>query len=252
MKTIRLKHSVTVEQYLANDLSPIEREAFEHDLNTNPELESEFRFASSIDRALRQEEILDLRRKIQKVMKESKQTKADPIIIRYRPNRIWYAAASFLIIATFAATMLISNYRHSSPESLFKKYYTSENIIDITRSGNTNLVEAVMRFQKKEYDMASRLFSEILDNDSRNMAVWFYYGISCIETENYGKAEKAFNEIINNKYNLYVEHAEWYLALTYLKDKKMDKAITAFKKVADNSENFHRQNAAHILKNLKK
>jgi tetratricopeptide (TPR) repeat protein len=121
--------------------------------------------------------------------------------------------------------------------------------VDQTR-GDQNIVEAVLKFQQKDFKMASVLFKNILDKDNSNIAVWFYYGISNIETQNYENSIKAFNTIIGQNDNLYIEHAEWYLGLCYLKNNQKDKAIDQFAVVASNSENFHQKEAKDILEKL--
>ena len=94
------------------------------------------------------------------------------------------------------------------------------------------------------------MFKSILDKDNSNIAVWFYYGIANIETQNYDNSIKAFNTIINQNDNLYIEHAEWYLGLCYLKNNQKDKAVDQFVVVASNPDNFHRQEAKNILDKL--
>jgi tetratricopeptide (TPR) repeat protein len=140
--------------------------------------------------------------------------------------------------------------RNISNDALFEQYYSSENIVDQTRS-DQNIVEAVIKFQQKDFRKAAVLFKSIIDSDNTNIAVWFYYGISNIETMNYDNAIKAFNTIIEQNDNLYIEHAEWYLGLCYLKNNLEDKAIDQFAVVASNPDNFHRQEAKNILEKLK-
>jgi tetratricopeptide (TPR) repeat protein len=111
-------------------------------------------------------------------------------------------------------------------------------------------VKAVIKFQQKDFRSASVLFKSILDKDNSNIAVWFYYGISNIETHNYNDAIKAFNTIIKQNDNLYIEHAEWYLGLCYLKNNQKDKAMDQFAVVASNPDNFHQQEAKNILEKL--
>jgi len=121
--------------------------------------------------------------------------------------------------------------------------------LDQTR-GDQNIVEAIIKFQEKDFASASVLFKSILDKDNSNIAVWFYYGISNIETKNYDNSIKAFNTIIKQNDNLYIEHAEWFLGLCYLKNNQKDKAIDQFVVVASNPDNFHRQEAKNILEKL--
>jgi tetratricopeptide (TPR) repeat protein len=161
----------------------------------------------------------------------------------------WYAAASMLALCAVAATLYLQTPRTISNDSLFTQYYNSENIVDQTRC-DQNIVEAVIKFQQKDFKMASVLFKNILDKDNSNIAVWFYYGISNIETQNYENSIKAFNTIIGQNDNLYIEHAEWYLGLCYLKNNQKEKAIDQFAVVASNPDNFHRQEAKDILLKL--
>ena len=112
------------------------------------------------------------------------------------------------------------------------------------------MLEAVIRLQQKDFATESVLFKKILDKDNSNIAVWFYYGISNIETKNYENSIKAFNTIIKQNDNLYIEHAEWYLGLCYLKNNQKEKAIDQFMLVASNPDNFHRQEAKNILEKL--
>ena len=123
--------------------------------------------------------------------------------------------------------------------------------MDQTR-GDENIVEGVIKFQQKDFAKASVLFKKILDKDNSNIAVWFYYGISNIETKNFNNSINAFKTIILQNDNLYIEHAEWYLGLCYLKNNQKEKAITQFEVVASNPDNFHRQEAKNILEKLQK
>jgi transcription elongation factor GreA-like protein len=139
--------------------------------------------------------------------------------------------------------------RQISNDALFSQYYNSENIVDQTR-GDQNIVEAIIKFQQKDFAQASVLFRSLLNKDKSNIAVWFYYGISNIETKNFTNSINAFNTIISQNDNLYVEHAEWYLGLCYLKNNYKNKAIRQFMAVASNPDNFHRQEAKNILEKL--
>jgi tetratricopeptide (TPR) repeat protein len=148
-----------------------------------------------------------------------------------------------------AATLYFQTGRSVSNDDLFVQYYSSDNVLDQTR-GDENIVEAIIKYQQKDFQSASKLFKRIIEKDNTNMAVWFYYGISNIETNNVNNSIQAFNTIINQKDNLYIEHAEWYLGLCYLKSNLKDKAIDQFVSVASNPDNIHQQEARDILERL--
>jgi tetratricopeptide (TPR) repeat protein len=247
--TINFKHSASIEQFLANEMAPAERTAFRKELRSNPDLAEELKLAQSIDSALVRDDIIEVRQKLIAVINANRVIKAEIPVVHMHTRKWWYAAASLLVLCAVAATLFFQTNRHISNDALFTEYYNSENIVDQTR-GDENILEAVIKFQQKDFATASVLFKTILDKDNSNIAVWFYYGISNIETKNYDNSIKAFNTIIKQNDNLYIEHAEWYLGLCYLKSNQKDKAIDQFAVVASNPDNFHRQEAKNILEKL--
>ena len=248
MKT-KFKHSASIEHYLANEMAPSERTAFKKELSSNSELAEELKLSQTIDSALMRDDIIELRLKLIAAINAGRVVKEEVPVVHMYTRKWWYAAASMLVLCAVAATLYLQSPRNISNDSLFTQYYNSENIIDQTR-GDQNIVEAVIKFQQKDFRTASVLFKSILDKDNNNIAVWFYYGISNIETKNYDNSIKAFNTIIKQNDNLYIEHAEWYLGLCYLKNNQKDKAIDQFVVVASNPDNFHRQEAKNILDKL--
>jgi len=244
-----INYSVSIEQYLANELVPPKRLAFSKELQSNPELASALKLSQSIDSALERDDIIDLRRKLIAAINAGRVVEEEVPVVRMYTRKWWYAAASMLVLCAVAATLYLQTPRTITNDSLFSQYYSSENIVDQTR-GDQNIVEAVIKFQQKDFIKASVLFKSILDKDNSNIAVWFYYGISNIETKNYENSIKAFKTIIEQNDNLYIEHAEWYLGLCYLKNNQKDKAIDQFTDVAANTDNFHHQEAKNILEKL--
>jgi len=247
--TNKFKHSATIEQYLADEMTPSERVAFNKELISNPDLSKEMKLSQSIDAAILNDDILDLRQKLILAIDAGRVVKAEVPLVRMNTRKWWYAAASVLVLCAVAATLYLHAQRQVSTDSLFSQYYNSENVVDQTR-GDQNIVEAIIKFQQRDFAKASSLFKSLLDKDNSNIAVWFYYGISNIETKNFNNSIKAFTTIIRQNDNLYIEHAEWYLGLCYLKNNYKQKAIAQFVAVASNPDNFHRQEAKNILEKL--
>ncbi|MBK7172093.1 MAG: hypothetical protein IPH84_02405 [Bacteroidales bacterium] len=246
------KYSAIIEKFLTNDLAYAEKKSFEKEVTTNKELSEELILTKSIDAAISNEDILDLRIKLLAARKEAGLTQSAKPKVRTLWKKYWYAAASIILLATVGSVFIFAFNDTGTNDSLFKQYYSPDNLIQITRSSDANIVEAIIKFQERDYTSASRLFGQILENDTTNFAGWFYYGISCIETSDYLKAENAFNRIIQNEGNLYSEHAEWYLGLSFLKSNQMVKAKMQLEKIAANPDNFHRKDARHLLKQINK
>jgi tetratricopeptide (TPR) repeat protein len=247
--TTNFKHSASIDQFLANEMAPAERAAFKNELRSNPDLARELKLAQTIDSAILRDDVIELRQKLIAAINAGKGSKTEVPVVRMNTRKWWYAAASLLALVAVSATLYLQTNRNLSTDSLFTQYYNSENIVDLTR-GDENIVDAVIKFQQKDYATASDMFKKILTKDDSNIAVWFYYGIANIETQNYENSINAFTTIIKQNDNLYIEHAEWYLGLCYLKNNQKDKALDQFVAIASNPENFHHQEAKNILEKL--
>jgi len=149
MKKI-FKHSTSIEQYLSNEMNPAEALAFGKEIKSNKDLEEELVFSQSIDDALRQDDIIDLRQKLITAINASKAAKHESKTVQLNTRRWWYAAASLLALCAVTATLIWQTNRGTTTDSLFSQYYNSENVVDQTR-GDENIVEAIMKFQKKNF-----------------------------------------------------------------------------------------------------
>lgn len=248
--TRKLKYSQLIERFLAGEMKEDELRWFSNELKSNAELSIELKLDNDLDKILLDEDVVEFRRKLLSIFNENKQLNT-PGIVRLQPRK-WQlaAAAAIAVLMITGGALLFTQQRSYTPEKLFSMYYDSDRSIELTRSGNANIVEAVLKFQQKDFQGASLQFAEILDRDSSNMAVWFYNGISYIETDRIDDAIKAFSYIVDDRNNLYVEHAEWYLGLCYLKNEQIDSAVNEFRNIAVDQNNYHKKEAAKILENL--
>jgi len=249
--TKKLKYSRLIERFIAGEMNEDELRWFGKELQSNAELSGELKLDKDLDSILMDEDVVEFRRKLISVFNESKQKNSSSRVVRMQPRR-WQiaAAAAIAVLMIVGGTILLTQQRSFTAEKLFSMYYDTDRTIELTRSGNANIVEAILKFQQKDFQGASLLFAEILDKDSSNIAVWFYNGISYIETNRIDDAVKAFKYIIDDKNNLYVEHAEWYLGLCYLKNEQIDFAVEQFRKIAADQKNYHNKEASKILEKL--
>ncbi len=247
--TRKLKYSQLIERFIAGEMNEDELRWFSNELQLNTELSIELKLDKDLDKVLLNEDVIEFRRKLLSIYDEKKQSA--PKVVRLQARK-WQlaAAAAIAVLMITGGALLFTQQRSYTPEKLFSMYYDSDRSIELTRSGNANIVEAVLKFQQKDFQGASLLFAEILDRDSSNMAVWFYNGISYIETDRIDDASKAFKFIIDDKKNLYGEHAEWYLGLCYLKNEQIDFAVNQFRKIAVDPNNYHKEEAERVLDKL--
>lgn len=245
----KTSHSHSIEQYRFGPMSESERFDFEQELITNPQLNQEFQLDIEIEASLKQYDIIDLRRKLLHVMHEEKALVKLPIKKSFQSH--WYMiAASITFLILLGGAFRLMNPVTYTNNTLFEMYYTGENAHNLTRSaGNTN-DEAMSKYRAGDFNGALILFNEILDKDADNIYIRYYTGLASIETNQNEKAAKEFQYIIRQKNNLFVENAEWYLALSYLKNNKVKESKALLTQITNNASNTHKKEAAQILKRI--
>ncbi len=249
---IRAKYTKLIDDYRDDNLTFSEKQEFERALKNNQQFNDELNLHIDLDDALADEQIVDFRATLIDAQHDyNKSQKHKPNVIKmYRKYR--YAVASVVLLLMIVGSIMIINPRNYSNEKLFQMYYKRGDAIGITRSGDANVVDAVMKFHEGDYQNACTLFGELLKEDASNIAVRYYYGIASIETQNYDRAIQQFRDVIEDDNNLYVEYAQWYLGLAYLINKEDDKALTQIKAIASNPNHFYSDEASKLYDKIKK
>ena len=209
----------------------------------------EYHLEQELDAALRETDIMDFRALCLEAQEEVKVMHSSGAKVVQLVRKYWYAAASVILIALIAGGLLIFQTGKYSDQKLFKMYYKSGEI-GIKRSGNANMVEALMAYSKKDFVTAAQAFEQVLSNDPANIPVKYYCGISNIEIGDYTRAIQLFKQIIENKDNSYVEYAQWNLGLTYLANNQESDAVKQFKLIAAKENHSYHNQAVSILDKL--
>ena len=177
---------------------------------------------------------------------------SSPTSINFQKDilKTWHlAAASFALIVVVGGLWYILSNKPYSTERLVTKYYKPAKSILQYRSLELNsddaLKEAFNFYQQNDYVNALKYFNS-LDNQ---ITAKFYSGICYIELEQFDDALESFEFVINDKDNLFVEQAEWYLGLIYLMNNQKSQALVQFGKIAESSSYYAAQ-AKEILKYL--
>ena len=246
----KLNFTKLIESYLDGELEGEELKWFRDEINSNPELSGELKLHQEIEHALNEKDIIDLREQLEGIHKTVVSETSKYSIKPIKRKRVSVAVASLavVIIVSFFIYQLHNN--TYSNEKLFIMYYEPYEGISTIRSGDPNtdkmLYQAMKKYESKNYENALILFEQVLAKDSLDLTTNFYTGISAMENRKYVEAKKPFNRIINHNDNLYIEQAEWYLALCYLITDNTLKARTQFKKIVDNNS-FNNCKAKKIL-----
>jgi len=243
-----------IEGYIYNELSDEQIMSFEAELASNKDLLDEINLIRSIDLAINENDVMQLRESIQNIagqIASEKQTERS-FAGHFKARKIIYAAVAASLIIMLSISGLLS--RQASQDELYQKFYTTYQTTGINRSPDLTtdktLPEALQRFDNKDYTTAINLLKEVIGRDQKNMAANFYAGVSLQETGKYESAIDQYQTVMIDKDNLFVEQANWYIGLCYLQTNENKKAYNQFKKIAEN-QGYNQLKAQAILRKMK-
>ena len=243
------KNRHLISKYLSGELDMPAALRFEELLLSDFELQEELKLFKEVDAAIKDTEVLNLRVQLEAMHEPltrkgiGRSGKSVKRVIRYAA-----AAASVAFILAFSFFGLFEK------SSITEKFYQPYEITMVNRSSNLNideaLREAMIRYDNQEYREAVVLFEQVIESEPGMLSNFLYSGISYFEIKEYYKAEDSFQTIINQKDNLYIEQAEWYIGFCYIMTARREKAMKHFSKIAE-EKGYFSEKAKKILRKLR-
>lgn len=242
-----------IEDYIYDRLTESEMTSFEAELANSKELYSEIELVKNIDKALQENDIMQLRAKLGNIANDNLNEKQAErsIGFKFRHRKIALSVVAASLILLLGITGLLSKY--TSEGDVYQKFYAKYETTGISRSSNTEadktLSIALQKFNDQEYETALKLLQEVISKDNDNPVGHFYSGVTLQELGKYQHAIEEYQAVVINKDNLFVEQAQWYIGLCYLQTSESEKAIKQFRKIA-NGNGFYQPKAVAILNKL--
>ncbi len=239
-----------IESFINNELDKEQLEWFQQRLKEDKSFAKEYKLQADLQKALNEEDIIDLREKLNKI--SSVTTQVNRPTRKLHKNKFLFAAASlaFLIIGGIGFYSYLS--KPGSAE-IYNTYYQAYEANSWIRSadklGKDMLDRAITRYEKEDYSSAKILFKNVLENDNDNLPALFYGGIASMETGDYQAAINNFNDLLNRGHSLFEQQTKWYLGLCYLKTENTRAAREIFLELGSESE-YYKSKAKEILKHL--
>ena len=236
-----------IERYIEGDLTVDEAKSVEHLIASDPDFKNEFNLRLDVNKAIGEKDIMELRYKLSMIHRQ--ETAHSTGTVRLLFEKKWHLVAASITILIVIGSFLLNNINNQGPNQLFEKYYSSENAVFTTRSGenteNSDLTIGLQKFQKQNYNEAINF----LKRNHDNVVSEYYLGISYIETKQFTEAKTAFHNILEQESNLFTEQAQWYKGLCLLKLNELNEAKQLFTSIM-NSNSIYNNNASEILKKL--
>ena len=205
-----------IEAFLRDEMTAEEETAFKQEIRQNPELRSHAMAMTSLIKGLRN----------QNSAKEATIIKENTAKSRVRPLLYWACSVAAIFAIVFG---VYKDHRYRMLDTTVSPYYTEYDMNDVSRGDLDSATIAHL------YD----LFTQIQESRS----------VSDIIKE----LEPIYNSLDNDfTYNAYANDIAWNLALAYVKDDQIDKAIVLLEKLKnDNPDTPISVKANELLNKLK-
>ncbi len=244
-----------IDQYVSGEMDEASVNLFENEMISNKKLSSDVKLFNEIDEAIGEKDIMDLRKSLIAIANDGERLEIRGVKKgrSFKLNKgFWYSVAASIVFI-IGINQFSYNYSSSNPKIYSEFYQIPEFSSGTTRSVMTNeeslINQALTLLNRKEYDEALELFSVVHTKDRNNSAANFYSGTIYQLKEQYPEAVLAYQKVVKDGDNLFVEQTDWYLGLCYLKLNEREKAIGQFRKISE-GEGFYSQQSVSILKKL--
>jgi TolA-binding protein len=172
-----------------------------------------------------------------------------------RPGKNVYLKAAIVIaILVVTGSLAIFPGRNLSNDEILSQYYKEYKPTSPPRSmeekTDDNFTQAKEYYESHDYKNAALYFSKVVESNPNDMSANLLNGISNYEDKKYREAKQSFGIVINDNKNLYVDQAQWYLALCYLQTDENDKAIKLLETIR-NEGGFYSRDAKKIIRKIK-
>nr|WP_315220128.1 tetratricopeptide repeat protein [uncultured Flavobacterium sp.] len=231
------------DQYLQNEMSEEEKNAFEKQLAADESLALSFKNFKEMQLQLTNKFAFEKDREAfktnLKTISEANFRASKAKVIQLKPWYFTVAASVAVLIGIFFLNQN-SNPRFEDFNQPEEAYFTERS------SSNTTLKQAEIAFNTKEYNKAIPLFETLL-KENKTAEIQYFYGISLLEENQFKQSETVFNELKSGT-SAYKNKAIWSLALSKLKQKDYKSCKEILLTIPADYENF--EEVQKLLKEL--
>ncbi|MCK3685400.1 hypothetical protein [Maribellus sp. YY47] len=243
----------TIEDFIDGILEEDLLEEFGAELKENTDLMAEVALRENINAAIGEKDIISLRDRLTDARRGAEKQEVKSIVMpRFdvQSTRFWRNSVAMIIVLIGLAGIL--NTGMQSTERTYDKYFeTPAWASERSLSSSLDAIQtAKIYFQQSEYDKVLGILENVNPQQDEAFVVQFYKGLSYQNLNQFDKAIQEYGKVINHGNNLFVEEAEWYKSLCYLKENKKSEARNELLAVIDRKGHYQKD-AKAILRKLK-
>jgi hypothetical protein len=241
-----------IEAYIDEELEGEMLEDFSAEFRENSDLKAEIALRLSVDKSIWENDIMALREKLKRIRHDIESKEIKSIVPDTKTYKMqWWKAGVAIAILLFAFAGLLKN-EFGSAGQLYDNYYQSPEWSP-QRSVSADvdfLQQANLYFTNGEYKKAITLYDQAIKESNEKFVYHFYKAASLQNLEKYEEAIPEYNRVITQSDNIFIEEAEWYKSLCYIKLGSKQKAKDQLLAIIER-KGYYEKNAKTVLRRLR-
>ena len=215
-----------ITKYLNGEMDAQTEKVFEQELRNNKDLRSEYELHNEIQNALGEEDIMELRERLEEYGTSGKTKKKKSL---KWADSLTAAALTALFIGV--GILWIYHSQITNSDELYANYFEpypsiySQRSIDVESESGTLKRKAFLAYEKENWRKAQDHFNELLLLQPENTEYAFYGGMLDLKLDKSNEAIKHFRTVLHKEELLLEDQAIWYIALAHLKEENIEKSI---------------------------
>ncbi|MFN0200900.1 MAG: hypothetical protein ACKVTZ_05240 [Bacteroidia bacterium] len=160
------------------------------------------------------------------------------------------AAACVVLIAVFGYNFLGNN-EVLSGDALYASEYSPYNAQSTREDDFSKLSEvkqAIALYEMKKYTEAIAQCVKLEKTMPDSLQLNLYHGLASLETNDLATAKTELERVAKSGNENYSDIADWYLALTFMKENKTEEAKTLLTTISNTDGHSYRVKAKNVLK----
>lgn len=224
-----------IEHYLEGTLSTEDQLLFDekkaNDPIWNQKIEATRLLIVGINEQLLEEKLADFHTHIQSPQENEAR------VVHTNWSKRMLVAASFILGIALLSWLLL--FRKTTEEQLFAKYYKPDPGLPtlMAVSDNYEFDNAMVNYKMGDYQKAITAWKKLLIINSGNDTLNYFIGSALMAEKKPKEAATFFKPVVDTNNSAFLEEANWYLGLAYLKMGDKEMAINYLKKSKNQQQN---------------
>ena len=241
-----------IEDYIDGILEGEALEIFKSELNDNLDLSAEVELRRKVNEAINEKDIFELRKELASARESAETKKVKMLIPETGTDKLKFLRTSVAVVIVLLGFTGILRNSFVSVDHTYDNFYKAPSWsperslseeVSVLQQANT-------AYMRSDYNEVINILTELPEASVQNPVFSFYRAASLQNLEKFKDAIHSYSEVIQNGDNMFIEEAEWYRGLCYLKLGDYDKANKELLAVMERKGHFEKD-AKAILRRLK-